>query len=495
MFRSTYIFLILILAVFGQLNAQVIDPPVITHMSLDSITGQVEVSWANGSPETEGYIIYKRDYFGLWIPLDTIYGIENTFYKTTISNAQFLIETFSVTAFDGDDNSSLRSDFHQTMKLEYEYELCEDSCSLSWNAYHNMFSLNGYLLQVSSVNTKNGQTNFQEYNLGVNDTDVTIAVDYSNQYSIYVVAYNALDSFSVSSNSQFSSTNLISPFYIYLNKVTVNPDQSVEISIISDSSDVSYYEVYRSNFLGNESIMIGKTDSVRSPNLFVDPFIYPDINEYYYSALAVDQCNNKIKRTKPFSGDTSIVSNLRLQSVYSDFREIELQWGDYNGFLNSYVVHELWKDVNGSLDLVYDVQPNSQTTVEILNDIGKVCFFVKAFEQDVNAINRQDTIYSNSICIYNMPKIYIPSAFTPNNDFKNNLFKVEIYDNSSLESYSMKVYDMFSNLIFNSTDENIHWDGTFNNRVLPIDTYVYFMELTYGGGQVVTKNGNITLIR
>ena len=63
MFRLTYIFLILILAVFGQLNAQVIDPPVITHMSLDSITGQVEVSWANGSPETEGYIIYKRDYF------------------------------------------------------------------------------------------------------------------------------------------------------------------------------------------------------------------------------------------------------------------------------------------------------------------------------------------------------------------------------------------------------------------------------------------------
>ena len=50
---------------------------------------------------------------------------------------------------------------------------------------------------------------------------------------------------------------------------------------------------------------------------------------------------------------------------------------------------ELWKDVNGSLDLVYDVQPNSQASVEILNDIGKVCFFVKAFEQDVNAINRQ----------------------------------------------------------------------------------------------------------
>ena len=59
----------------------------------------------------------------------------------------------------------------------------------------------------------------------------------------------------------------------------------------------------------------------------------------------------------------------------------------------------------------------------------------------------------------------------------------------------MKVYDVFSNLVFHSTDENIHWDGSFKNRVLPIDTYVYFMELTYGGGQVVTKNGKITLLR
>ena len=49
--------------------------------------------------------------------------------------------------------------------------------------------------------------------------------------------------------------------------------------------------------------------------------------------------------------------------------------------------------------------------------------------------------------------------------------------------------------MFESDDENLHWDGTFNNRILPIDTYVYFLELSYGGGQIVTKNGNITLLR
>jgi gliding motility-associated-like protein len=280
-----------------------------------------------------------------------------------------------------------------------------------------------------------------------------------------------------------------------LNKVTVNKDQSVEISIVSDSSDVSYYEVYRSNFSGIQPVKIGETDSVISPNSFIDPFIYPDINTYYYSALAVDRCNNRIRRTEPNSIDTSVVHNLRLQTDFSDFKEIDLRWGNYDGFLNSDVIHELWKDVNGSQELIYEVQPNSQTSVEIVNDIGKICFFVKAYEQDFNIIGRQDTIYSNSICINNIPKIYIPSAFTPNDDFKNNIFKTEIYDNGSLESFSLKIYDLFSKLVFQSNDENIHWDGKFNNRDLPIDTYIYFMELTYGGGQIVTKNGNITLLR
>lgn len=496
MLKTIYIFLTLIISASFQLEAQTIDPPIITHMSVDSISNQVEIAWANSSPETEGYIVYKKDYFGLWIPLDTIYGIENTYYKTFNSTAQSNIETYSVTAFDGNDNSSLRSDFHQTMQLDYEYELCEDSCRLQWNSYYNMFALNGYILQVNSINTQNGQIGYNQYDYSINDTNVTIPISYSNTYKIYVVAYNALDSFSVSSRIEFNSTELNSPNYTYLNKVTVNSQDQVEINIISDSPDVSHYEIYRSNFQGLIPFKIGITDSLNNPNKYVDRFIYPDINEYYYSAVAVDRCNNRSPRAKEPSGqDTSVVNNLRLQSDYSDFKQVSLNWGNYDGFLNPLVVFELWKDVNGSLELISEVQSNSEITVNIVDDIGRICYFIKAYEQDINSINRQDTIRSNNICFNNVPKIYIPSAFTPNEDFKNSTFKVEVYDNGSLESYKMKIYDLYGKLVFISEDENIHWDGKFKNRTLPIDTYIYIMELSYGGGQVITKNGNITLLR
>jgi gliding motility-associated-like protein len=484
------------MAVSFQLKAQTIIPPLITHISIDSISNQVEIVWANSSPETEGYIIYKKDYFGLWTPLDTILGIENTYYKTNNSTAQLQIETYSVTAFDGNDNSSLRSDFHETMQLENEYQLCDDSCRLNWNSYHNMFALNGYLLQVNTQNTQNGQTDFIQYDLGVNDTDITIPIDYSNQYKIYVVAYNALDSFATSSRVEFTSTDLTAPSYIYLNKVTVKSDEEVEINIISDSSDVSYYEVFRSNYQGQTPFKIGETDPVNSPNKFIDSFVFPDIKEYYYSAVAVDRCNNKSRRTKESSGqDSSIVNNLLLESDSIDLNQINLRWGNYDGFLNPFVTFELWKDINGTREFISDIQSNSETTIELAGEIGKICYFVKSYEQYVNSIDRQDTIHSNSICFNNIPKIYIPSAFTPNEDFKNNNFKVEIYDNGSLERYKMRVYDLYGRLVFYSENENLHWDGTFNNKILPIDTYVYIMELSYGGDQVVTKKGNITLLR
>ena len=63
MLKTIYIFLTLIISASFQLEAQTIDPPIITHMSVDSISNQVEIAWANSSPETEGYIVYKKDYF------------------------------------------------------------------------------------------------------------------------------------------------------------------------------------------------------------------------------------------------------------------------------------------------------------------------------------------------------------------------------------------------------------------------------------------------
>ena len=88
-------------------KAQNPAPPFITHISIDSLSQEVHMHWINPSPQVVGYIIYKKNENGLWTPLDTINGINNTSYTTNNANAQFEIEVYSVVAFDSAQNNRI----------------------------------------------------------------------------------------------------------------------------------------------------------------------------------------------------------------------------------------------------------------------------------------------------------------------------------------------------------------------------------------------------
>ena len=113
--------------------AQDPDAPVITFLSVDHSTQQVEINWINSTPNVVSYVIYFEDISGLWIPLDTVMGIANTNYLTSIASPQQKKETFSVVAIDDMGNSSVRSDPHSTVFLKFDYQNCDTSLALFWN--------------------------------------------------------------------------------------------------------------------------------------------------------------------------------------------------------------------------------------------------------------------------------------------------------------------------------------------------------------------------
>ncbi|WP_343030552.1 PKD-like domain-containing protein [Fulvivirga aurantia] len=99
-----------------------------------------------------------------------------------------------------------------------------------------------------------------------------------------------------------------------------------------------------------------------------------------------------------------------------------------------------------------------------------------------------------------------PNAFTPNPDGRSlgggtggsgsRLNDVFLPITQGVIEFRMLIYDRWGNLVFESNDKNIGWDGyNFNGKLLPAGVYVYKLELTLSNGQRSTRVGDVTLIR
>jgi gliding motility-associated-like protein len=88
--------------------------------------------------------------------------------------------------------------------------------------------------------------------------------------------------------------------------------------------------------------------------------------------------------------------------------------------------------------------------------------------------------------------LVIPNAFSPNSDGYNDLWIIE-----GLELYpqaEMRIFDRWGTSVHysgNAADDP--WDGRFNGRELPVDSYHYIIDLNTGDDPPVT--GHVTIVR
>lgn len=90
------------------------------------------------------------------------------------------------------------------------------------------------------------------------------------------------------------------------------------------------------------------------------------------------------------------------------------------------------------------------------------------------------------------PYIYIPNAFSPNGDGVNDRLFVR---GSSLQSLHLMIYDRWGELVFQTNDPQVGWDGTYKGKLVDPAVFVYHMRVVCIGGSEYFKKGNITVIR
>lgn len=89
--------------------------------------------------------------------------------------------------------------------------------------------------------------------------------------------------------------------------------------------------------------------------------------------------------------------------------------------------------------------------------------------------------------------IDIPNAFTPNGNGVNNTFKPSKRGIAQLKSFN--IFNRWGQKVFESTNIDKGWDGTFNDKPQPLGVYIYTIEAVTDSGQIFTRQGDVTLIR
>ena len=104
----------------------------------------------------------------------------------------------------------------------------------------------------------------------------------------------------------------------------------------------------------------------------------------------------------------------------------------------------------------------------------------------------RDTGYVN-IKVNYQPNFFVPTAFSPNGDGTNDVFKIENIQFEKLLTF--KVYNRLGQLVFDTKNVINGWDGTFNGKPAPADTYFYLIEVVLPDGTHQKFRGDITLVR
>jgi len=89
--------------------------------------------------------------------------------------------------------------------------------------------------------------------------------------------------------------------------------------------------------------------------------------------------------------------------------------------------------------------------------------------------------------------VYVPNTFTPNGDGQNDVLKVFGPGVASVKQ--LRVFNRWGQMVFDTNDPNLSWDGNFNGSELNPGVYVYYMDVECINGERTIKKGDVTLLR
>ncbi|MBL7935358.1 MAG: gliding motility-associated C-terminal domain-containing protein, partial [Bacteroidia bacterium] len=183
---------------------------------------------------------------------------------------------------------------------------------------------------------------------------------------------------------------------------------------------------------------------VQSKGQYSDPAIIRPLLNFSQEA-----CEKPKDTTPPCAPKLEIVSDCKIPNLI-------LQWNNPNHSCSDDVAKYNVYFANteeANLEFQYSIT-NLNDTILAFDNLKSIagCYAISA----VDSVNNE-SVKSEKVCVDNCPEYELPNVITVNGDGVNDFFKP--IKNKFVKDIDLKIYNRWGNLVFETTDPAIMWDG------------------------------------
>jgi len=183
-----------------------------------------------------------------------------------------------------------------------------------------------------------------------------------------------------------------------------------------------------------------------------------------------------------------ILTDSTTQLIFIDAPRPGIRYPTVNALVNNY--NSLNARTFGS---IYSWQP--RVGLSNYNTANPLFNFDQETDYTVNITTASGCVTVDSVLVrlFSNADIQVPKAFTPNGDGHNDRLDVFLIGIKDLLFF--RVFNRWGQLMFETKDPRQLWDGTFQGKNQPLETYVWIAQGRAFNGQIITKRGQTILIR
>jgi gliding motility-associated-like protein len=247
-------------------------------------------------------------------------------------------------------------------------------------------------------------------------------------------------------------------------KITVNPLPIIDMQIDINPTCLPVNAVFTNNGTPGTTCLWSFGDGSTDATCGLTNHLYTSDGCYDVSLTVSDGigCSNSETVVDAVCLEPNPIANFVFDPAVTDVSDTEIQFENLSEHASSYT----WDFGDGS------GTSNLENPVHIYSDTAQEYVITLVAENDLGCT---DTAVSK-IVIRDVLLYWVPNAFTPDNDEFNQTFKPIFTSGFDPFDYELLIFDRWGELIFESHNSEVGWDGRYMGNYVQDGVYVWKIE-------------------